>query len=65
MTVLGVSIEGFRQFSTVFGIRTELGSAKGALIVAGESAIAVCGGNEMHSCSHGQVYALSNFADGD
>jgi len=62
MTVFGVSIEGFRQFSTVFGIRTELGGAKGALIVARESAPAICGGNEVRSCSHGQVYARSEYA---
>jgi len=62
MTVLSVSIKAFRQFSTVFGIRTELGGAKGALVIARESTTAVCGGDELCASSHTQVYAGSERA---
>ncbi len=48
-----------RHFSELIGIWTKLRCAKGTLVIAGESPVAVFGCGEVRDCSHAQVYAPS------
>jgi len=52
------------DFARLIGIRTKFCHTMGTFVIAGESAIAVFGCDEVRDCSHGQVYALTNFLDG-
>ena len=59
MTVFGMRVKGFRQFSGALGIWTKFCRAKGTFVVARKFPLAILGGNEVRCDSHVQVYALS------